>query len=530
MFRAFRRSLATAALAGCLLLTATGLARAEESPPPTPAPPAESPMPAMPQPTQPGTAGWEGVSDNLDRAITGLGGVFERLFLTQPSLYDKSEHWVWAGWRVGFGLGLLLVMIAYFVHSHHLMKGTDLLRGQSPWKRLAVPALAMTLMVAAPIAVEWTRAAQEWIWSADGFDRTNASSVLGVALPQVAKPTKPNWWEMAKDLAPKGPLDVIAGPITMPWKIAKVGLVASLGDRVGTGWASINGVVVVVLGMMAFAAYFIRGVLIWLTGFYLGIAAFADRPEPAIGWFDLLIRTALLPSVFNATWWLMRRMPDWFSFLHIDTFFFILFLLVILIPLLWRLWVRRLFDVLTDPLTLGGFQVMAGIAKSVRFLGQAAAVAGTVTGMPALAGAGSAMTQWGGQAYDKASQVTQTVQKGLWWGRGENGSATVAGSSGTESLLRDKMKAKLEPLLQAARAGSSPASGGGGSTPGKTPAGHPPATGSQQPSGPQNLEPCFTDGSQFVTWDSGMWVHHPAQPPNTMIVGPWPGPGTKGMG
>jgi hypothetical protein len=479
---------------------------------------------AQDQATKTGLNNW--MAENVDQAINGLSGVYENLFLRTPSLFGKTEHWVWGLWGFCFALGLLLVSTAFLIHAYHLMKGES---RTEHLKRLAVPLISLGLMVVAPFLAEGVRAGQEWIWAADSLQRDNAAAVLRVVLPQSAKPEPPSFLEKLDqrlgDALPTS-VKVVTGIVTAPAR-AVYGLVVGVSSRVGTPWASALGFLVLVLGQVALLIYFVRGILVGVTGIYLGLTAFADDWRPAVGWADLLLRTILITNLFNLAWDAMRMLPEWFGWMNIDSFWFVVLIIPITIALIWRLWVRRLFDVVTDLGLLGGTEIVTGWAKGVSFLGQIATAAGTVTGQPAIAGAGAAMQQWGNRTAESNATAATNVRQNLWWNRPQDpGSPRI---SSTESLLRSGWQAKVRPLLKPADPpGNPPKPPPTQETATEPPASAPPLVSPEEPAAPAaeaTLRPCWVAGAEFVIEAGGISVYVPSQPPGTVIVGQWPGHG-----
>lgn len=420
--------------------------------------------------------------DQVDQPLSAMQEVFPKVALTQPPMWESSQHWVPAGWGVSALFGILLILAAMLNHSRHMLQGTDLKQQRNPFFRLSIPTICLVLMFVALPGWELMRATQEYIWHTEEFNPKDTAQVMGTALPQPEPEKKPSIKEAVTSAVKKAAATAVLGPLASLPVPSVSGITSSLGIGFGVG----SGWIMITLGFLALLAYFVGRILLVLAPIHLGIAAFSDRWEAVAGWLDITIRTNLLISVFQLAWWVMRRLPDWMNWTGMNSAVFIVIVLPVLLIVIYLFWLKRLFRVIGDPLMLGGGRVVEGVGQKAATVGKLLMVAGAVTGQPGIAAAGSKVSTWGSAAAMAGQKAMQAAQEGG---------------------MRNMMAAQVQTLLAkgkqlATQAQASP----------------------KAPANPQDgKQPCWRAGSEWVTMVHGTPTRHQAQPPGTYIAGDWTG-------
>lgn len=426
--------------------------------------------------------------DQVDQPLSAMQTVFPKVALTQPPMWESSQHWVPAGWGISAAIGILLILAAMLNHSRHMLQGTDLKRQRNPFFRITVPTICLVLMFVALPGWELMRATQEYIWATEEFNPKDTAQVMGTALPPKPEPKpEPSTSEKVTAVVKSAALRSI--PIVGSLAQLPIPSVGGITSSLGIGFGIGTGSIMIILGFLALLAYWVGRILLVLSPIHLGIAAFSDRWEPVAGWADITVRTNLLISVFQVAWWVMRRLPDWMSWTGMNAAVFIVIVLPVLLVVIYLFWLKRLVRVIGDPLMLGGGRVVEGVGQKAALVGKALMVAGAVTGQPGIAAAGSKVTTWGSAAAMAGQQAVQAAQDG-----------------GMKQVLSARVQTLLDKGKQLA---TQPAS--------QEPQGAPPAV-------PQDgKQPCWRAGSEFVTLVHGTPTRHQSQPPGTYLAGDWTG-------
>lgn len=395
----------------------------------------------------------EWVEEKVAQPIEATESLFGILVLRTPYVWHPTQRWVLGGWGGGLLVGILLVMFALMNHARHMVKGTDLASGRHPLLRLGPPVWCLILMLCVPVLWEALHGLQEHLWAATDLDRSSSSAVLGVVLAPI-------------DMVP-----VFGSPVADG--------IRSISASFGVPISSVSGIAIFVIGLLSFVIYLFGRMLIISAPIYLGLTAFSHDLAPTIGWTDLAIRTNLTLSLFNLAWLLMQHLPNWMSWLAVDHYFFILFVLPSLLWVLYKFWAVRAGRVLLDPLTLGGGQTMTTVGNYADKLGKVMAVAGTLTGQPEITVAGRTVSGWGRKAHERGEQYAQAARQGK--------SMEAFGHS---------IKQQIDTW------------------------------GARQADNAASKNLCWRDGTKFVTLQAGVPVWHDTQPKGTHLAGDYqPGGG-----
>lgn len=280
------------------------------------------------------------------------------------------------------------------------------------------------------------------------------------------------------------------------------GSVASIAASMGTAAGVGSGVAVIVVGLLSLVSYLVGRLLIMLAPLVFGWTAFSHRYEPTFVWVDLYVRTSLLTSLYNAAWALMRNLPAWMSWTGVDSVFFVVIVLPLLLVAIYLLWIRKVWAVVTDPLMQSGGDVMEKVGRRAGGLGRVVTVAGALIGQPAIAALGTKMSALGTATQTMGAQAKEQAAKG-----------------GTESWLKERIRTAADKVTDQQKS-PTPAPTTGGSAPAAPQPAHG-APPSPSVGGTGGLAKCWRAGTQFVTVVKGTPTYHDSQPPGTEVVGDW---------